>query len=224
MNVGVLLCEVIELSRNDKFCVKFLIVINVSDVYVIDIKYYKNCWIKNVLNVFCKFLVLCLLSFVLVGEIVVKIEFLIIMEIMLRNGNVFYMLELDIVFNSIVKENGVVDKMCSCKVMKQLLQDEIFGIEFYKLKRVNELEMVIIKEIRDFVVQFFEEIRDIGDDIKILYDVVLFLRKVINNCRKWMFDGFLESFLKDNFLEELYCFFRWVINGLKIIFSVEEKC
>lgn len=65
-------------------------------------------------------------------------------------------------------------------------------------------QMVTIKETRDFAIQLFEETRDIGDDMKTLYDALLLLRKAINNCRKWMFDGSLESLSKDNFPEELY--------------------
>jgi len=56
---------------------------------------------------------------------------------MLRNGNVPRMSELDTAFDSIAKENGVADKTCSRKVVKQLLQDEISGIEFHKPTRVN---------------------------------------------------------------------------------------
>lgn len=48
------------------------------------------------------------------------------------------MSKLDTAFNIIAKENGVADKTCSRKVMKQPLTDEILGIEFQKPKRVNE--------------------------------------------------------------------------------------
>lgn len=39
-----------------------------------------------------------------------------------------------------------------------------------------------------------------------------------------MFEGSLETLSKDHFPEELYCFFRWVINGPNTTLSVEEKC
>jgi len=184
MNAGTSLREAIELSRNDKPRVKFSTAINATEAHAIDIKYHKNCWTKNVSNVLRKLPV---------------IEFLTTTEIMLKNGNVLRMSELDTAFNSIAKENGVADKTCSRKVVKQLLQDEISGIEFHKPTRVNESEMVTIKETRDFAVQLFEETRDIGDDMKTLYDAALLLRKAINECRKWTFDGSLESLSKDNF-------------------------
>ena len=151
------------------------------------------------------------------GEIAAKIEFLTTTEIMLRNGNVLHLSELDTAFNSIAKENGLAEKTSSRRVVKQLLQDEIPG----KPKRVNESEMVTIKETRDFAVQLFEETRDIGDDMKALYDAALLLRKAINKCRKWMSDGSLERLSKDNFPEELYCFFRWVINGPNTTLTAE---
>lgn len=37
-----------------------------------------------------------------------------------------------------------------------------------------------MKEKRDFAVQLSEETRDIGDDMKTLYDATLLLRKAIN--------------------------------------------
>ena len=134
------------------------------------------------------------------------------------------MSELDTAFNSIAKENGVADKTCSRKVWKQLLPDEIPGIEFHKPKRGNESEMVTIEEARDFAVQLSDETRDIRDDMKTLYDAALLLRNAINKCRKWMFDGSFESLSKDIFPEKLYCFFRWVINGPNTTLSAEEKC
>ena len=178
MNAGASLREAIELSRNDLLRVKFSTAINASDAHAIDIKYHKNCWTKNVSNVL-KPLASRSSSSVLADEIAAKSEFLTTTEIMLRNGNVLHMSELDTAFNSIAEENGVADKTCSRKVMKQLLQDEIPGIEFHKPKRVNESEMVTIKETRDFAVQLSEETRDIGDDIKTLYDAALHLRKAL---------------------------------------------
>ena len=202
MNAGTSLNEAIALSRNDKLRVKFSTAITATDAHAIDLKYHKNCWTKNVSNVLRKPLVSSSsLSSVLAGEIAAKIEFLTSTEIMLRNGNVLHMSELDTAFNSIAKENGVADKMCSRKVIKQLLQDEIPGIELHKPKRVNESEMVTIKETRDFAVQLSEETRDIGDDMKTLHNAALLLRKAINKCRKWMFNGSLERLSKDNFPE-----------------------
>lgn len=74
--VGELLNEVINLLGNDVLGVKFSIFLDVIDVYVIDIKYYKNCWFKNVINVIKKVLVFDKCSLDLVIEVVVRIEFL----------------------------------------------------------------------------------------------------------------------------------------------------
>lgn len=92
----------------------------------------KICLTKNVSNVLRKLLASHLSSFVLAGEIAAKIEFLTTTEIILRNGNVLHMSEWGTAFNSIAKENGGADKTCSRKVVKQLLQDKIPGIEFHK--------------------------------------------------------------------------------------------
>ena len=107
MNAGASLCEAIELSRNDKLRVKFSTAINASDAHAIDIKYHKNCRTKNVSNVLHEPLASRSSSSVLAGEIAAKIEFLTTMEIMLRNGNVLHMSELDTAFNSIAMKKTV---------------------------------------------------------------------------------------------------------------------
>lgn len=64
---------------------------------------------------------------------------------------------------------------------------------------------------------------DVNDATKTLYDAVLYLRKCINQSKKWVFEGSLEGVSKDHYPEELYCFFRWVINGHNTTLSVEEQ-
>lgn len=51
-----------------------------------------------------------------------------------------------------LRVNDVVNVICSWKVLKFLLLSEIFDIEFYKLKWLNEIERVIIKEIWEEVI------------------------------------------------------------------------
>ena len=60
--------------------------------------------------------------------------------------------------------------------------------------------------------------------MKTLYDAALLRRKCISKTKQWVFEGSLETFSKDNFPEELYCFFRWVINGPNATFSTQDKC
>ena len=115
------------------------------------------------------------------------------------------------------------DIACNHRLVKELLISEIDDIEFHKPKRVNESERVTIKDTRDAAVQRSEELGlkndvkkdegDVRDDMGTLYDAATHLRKVINSCKRWVFDGSLETLSKEHYPEELYCFFRWVING-----------
>ena len=159
------------------------------------------------------------------AEIAAKIEFLTTTEIALKSGKVLIMSELQAAYDGILKENGVDNKTCSRKVLKQLIQSEIEEVEFHKSQRVNESERVTIKATRDAAVQLsnqeFES--DVNDAMKTLYDAALYLRKCINQSKKWVFEGSLEGLSKDHYPEELYCFFRWVINGPNTTLSVEEK-
>ena len=47
------------------------------------------------------------------------------------------MSELQAAYDSILKENDVDNKICSRKVLKQLIQSEIEEVKFHKSKRVN---------------------------------------------------------------------------------------
>ena len=75
----------------------------------------------------------------------------------------------------------------SYKVLKQLIQSEIEEVEFHKSKRVNESERVTIKATRDRGVQFPTQERDVNKAMKTLYDTALYLRKCINQSKKWEF-------------------------------------
>lgn len=68
------------------------------------------------------------------AEVAAKIEFLTTIEIALKNGNVLKMSELQAAYDSILKENGVDNKTCNRKVLKQLIQSEIDEVEFHKSK------------------------------------------------------------------------------------------
>ena len=117
------------------------------------------------------------------AEVAAKIEFLTTIEIALKNGNVLKMSELQAAYDSILKENGVDNKTCNHKVLKQLIQSEIDEVEFHKSKRVNESERVTVKETRDAAVQLSNQKSDVKDDMKTLYDAALYLRKSINKSK-----------------------------------------
>ena len=122
-------------------------------------------------------------------------------------------------------ENNVREKTCSRKAIKELIQCDIEDVEFHKPKRANKSERVSIKESRDNAIQLSETVNvNTASNVKTLYDAALLLRKSINKCEKWLFTGSLDTLSKDNCPEELYCFFRWVIQGPNSTLSAEEKC
>lgn len=92
-----------------------------NDAHSIDIKYHKNCWSKNVSNVFRKPSSSGETNSISASEIVAKIEFLTMTEIALHNGKIATMSELQSAFESILEENNVPDTSCKRKVLKQFL-------------------------------------------------------------------------------------------------------
>ena len=154
MSAGQSLHDAIE--GNDKFRVKLSTAVNVTDAHAIDIRYHKKCWANNVSSVLRQPLAdssssssSSLSSFPAPGEIAAKIELLTTAETALKNGNLLNMSDLHAAYDSILKENGIANKTCSRKTLKQLIQNNVAGVEFHKPKRVNESERVSIKETRD---------------------------------------------------------------------------
>ena len=176
---------------------------DLKDAEAIDIKYHKKSW-GNVLTVLCRQLAETTPSEAsIAAEIAAKIEFLTTTEIALKSGKVLIMSELQAAYDSILKENGVDNKTCSRKVLKQLIQSEMEEDEFHKSKRVNESERVTIKATRDAAVQLSNQESDVNDATKTLYYAALYLRKCINQSKKWVFEGSLEGLSKDHYPEEL---------------------
>ena len=224
-SAGESLRAAIEFSGNDKLRVKLSTAVDANDAHAIDIKYHKNCWLNNVTNVLRKPSSSSAESSTnVVSEIAGKIEFLVMTEMALSEGQIITMSELQNAFEGILEANNVSHPTCSRKVLKQLLQNEIPEIEFHKPKRVNEAERVTIKKSRDAAIQLSETVNTAcAEEMKILYDAAGILRKSINKCKKWVFTGSLDDICSDNIPEELYSFFRWVIQGPKTDLSAKEK-
>lgn len=107
-------------------------------------------------------------------------------------------------------------------MVKQLLLNEIPGIEFHKSYRVNEPDKVTNKKIRDSAVAQMKA-RDTNDGLKELFEAASILRKAIGRSNVWTFNGSLNDVTENNVPNELYSFFRWVIQGPRSVFAEEEK-
>ena len=207
---------------DDKLHVKLSTAVDSKDAHAIDIKYHKNCWTKHVTNVLRKHSTTSNIE--QASEVAAKTEFVTMAEMALKSGKIMNMSQLQAAYDIISQENNVKAKTCSRKAIKKLIQAEIEDVEFHKPKRVNESERVSIKESRDVAIELSENANeDCTSNMKTLYDAAVLLGKSINNCKKWVFTGSLETLAKDNCLEELYCFYRWIIQGPNVTLSVQEK-
>lgn len=209
-SAGESLHDAIKISGNDNLRVKLSTAVDLKDAHAIDIKYHKKCWGNNVSTVLRQSPTAGPSSSSgtsVAAEIAAKIEFLTTTEIALRNGNVLIMSELHAAYDSILNENGVDNKTCSRKALKQLITGEIDEVEFHKPKRVNESERVTIKGTRDAAVQLAEQESDMNDDMNTLYNAALHLRKSINKYKKWVFEVHWKLYPKIIFQKNYTAFF-----------------
>ena len=107
------------------------------------------------------------------ANIAAKIEFLTITESTLKNENILNMSELHTSYDCILKDNGLADQSCSRKTLRQMIQNEIPGIQFHKPKKANESGRVTIKETGDAAVKIPEDGKDLRVEMTTLYDAAL---------------------------------------------------
>ena len=187
-SAGESLRAAIEMSSNDKLRVKLSSAIDPSDAHAIDIKYHGKCWANHVTSVLRRGKSQALSTdqpaSQRASKAAAQIEFLTMVENTLRNGTILTMSKLQEGYESILEANNVENPTCTRKATKQLIQNEIQGVEFHRPKRVNESERVTIKSTRDFAIQQSENsIDDSNQEMKTLFDAAKFLRRSINQCK-----------------------------------------
>lgn len=210
----------IQVLGDPKLLTKLSTAVDLNDAHAIDIKYHKNCYLNNVTNVVRR---LESSSDQDSGELAAKVEFLDITKKALREGKPLNMAELEAMYISVLRENDVGDPSCSRKALKQLISSEIPEVEFHRPKRMNEPERVTSKEIRDESIALLEEAVSKDTGMKAIYNAAAMLRKCINRSKKWVFKGCFDDSDERHLPKELYCFFRWVVQGPKAFTSGKHK-
>ena len=157
-SAGESLRAAIDMSSNDKLCVKLRSAIDPTDARAIDIKYHGKCWANHVTTVLCRGKSQACTASTdqavsqRASKAAAQIQFLAMVENTLRNETILTMSKLQEAYESILEANYVENPTCTRKVIKHLIQDEIQDVEFHRPKRVNEPERVTIKSTRDFAI------------------------------------------------------------------------
>ena len=98
--------------------------------------------------------------------------------------------------------------------MKQILTENVDGIQFSKPARLNESERVTLKKTSDKAIQALEETH-IETDMQNMFTVAKTLRKQMLNAEPWKFSGSVdnEEISGEHVPNALVIFFRWLIQG-----------
>ena len=206
----------VQILGDAKLQTKLATAIDSNVAHAIDIKYHKNCYLNKVTNVLrqsqCK-------SSDNNAIVAARVEFLDITEKALREGKPLNMAHLEALYIDVLHKNDVAIPSCCRKTLKQLISSQIPDVEFRSPKRVNEPECVTVKETRDNSILSYEEDDSKNIGMKSIYDAAAMLRKCINKCKSWVFTGRYDDVDNKHLPKELYCFFRWVIQGPKALTS-----
>ena len=152
-----------------------------------------------------------------------EIEFLGEVDKDLNKGKILTMNDLVIKFREIRESNGVEQSEISKKQMKQILTENVDGMQFSKHARLNESERVTLKKTSDKAIQALEETH-IETDMQNMFTVAKTLRKQMLNAEPWKFSGSVdnEEISSEHVPNALVIFFRWLIQGpLKLTNNVD---
>lgn len=214
----------IEKSNNEKYRVKLSTAINPKDAHAIDIQYHNKCWTSNVTNVLRERATETLAYNNAADEVAADLEFITLFEQTLLEGKILNMSYLHSIYIDIRSANCVQLPQCHRKKVKDLIAQEIPGVEFHKSKRRNESENVSIKDVRDAAIQIASDSQetDLATDMKILFQAANILRRAILKTEKWNFKGSLTDVTDAHVPKELYTFFRWVLQGTKSMLAPDS--
>ena len=138
--------KAVEKSQNEVFRVRISTAINPDDAHAIDVRYHDNCYVKHVTNVLRAESQSSSKSKTVESELAAEIEFLGEVEQNLNKGKILTMNDLVIKFQQIREGNGVEHSGISKVQMKQILTENVDGIQFNKPTRSNESERVTLKK------------------------------------------------------------------------------
>jgi hypothetical protein len=147
-------------------------------------------------------------------KIASEIEFISMLEELLMQGQIISVSSLQKTYISIRSANNVSNPDCSKKSLKKLIETKIGDVGFHQPSKRNESERVSVKQARGAAMQLAENIAAKSQtEMKTLFEAALILRKTISKCEKWNFTGSLSDADSRHIPSELYCFFRWVLQG-----------
>lgn len=177
-------------SKNEKLIIKLNTAINTEDAHAIDIRYHLLCWTTNVKNMSrnsCD-------SDAQVDErntsnLAADIEFISLLEQELENGNIISMSLLETTYGYIREKNLVANTRTCRKKLKQMISEEIQGVEFHVSSKRNEAEKVSLKRARDRAVNHSKSEND--EDMRSLFNAANELRNSVEKAKKWNYNGSL---------------------------------
>lgn len=216
-SAGKSIWSAVQILGDAKLQTKLATSIDTNDAHAIDVKYHKNCYLTNVTNVMRRSQSKSSDDSALAAA---KVEFLDVTEKALGERNPVNMAVLEALYIDVLHENNVANPSCSRKTLKQLISSYVPDVEFHRPKRLNEPERVTVKETRDDSILSYEEDCSKDTGMKSIYDAAAMLRKCINQCKNWEFTGRFDDIGDKHLPKELYCFFRWVVQGPKAFTSV----
>ena len=143
-----------------------------------------------------------------------EIEFLSVLELHLKEGNILSIATAETWYANIAMKNHVNHLPMYRKKLKQLINEEMPNVVIAKSTRVNEPDRLLLKTTCDKAVsQVADANQNAYDGIKTIFQVAKQLRSAVLNSKNWNFDGSLTSVSEDKLPIELLLFFKWFISG-----------
>ena len=108
--------------------------------------------------------------------------------------------------------------------MRQLLAENVDGIEFVSAYRRNESDRFCLSPVKIAAIEkAVEQSSHFNSELEVLYDCSKIILKEIQEANTWLFKGTLDIDVQDIFPTKLFTLLKWILSGVVSELKTEQR-
>ena len=157
------------------------------------------------------------------NKVAADIEFLHLIQELLKKGKILSLEDAQKVYTNILQDH-LYNWFPSRKSVRQLLAENVDGIEFVSAYRRNESDRFCLSAAKMAAIEkAVKQSSHISCELKVLYDCSKIIRKEIQEANTWHFKGTLNIDAQDNVPTKLFTLLKWILSGVVSELKTEQR-
>ena len=219
------LLEFVKNCHNDLYKVYLTSTIEPEDALPKDVHYHRACWMKHVIRAMTpedKARADAQDS-EQENKVAADIEFLHLIQELLKKGKILSLEDAQKVYTNILQ-----DHLCywfpSRKSVRQLLAENVDGIEFVSAYRRNESDRFCLSAAKIAAIEkAVKQSSHINSELEVLYDCSKIIRREILEANTWHFKGTLDIDAQDIVPTKLFTLLKCILSGMVSELKTEQR-